>query len=655
MSREPSRSPRRTLRPVAASCVVTLAAVGLGTLPAGATVNPDGTVTLDVLGITDFHGALRQAPALAGQVEQIRTANPDTVLVSAGDNIGGSAFESAIQQDDPTIDVLGAMGLEASAVGNHEFDRGYADLAGRVADRADWTYLGANVEGETPELGTTHVWTSPSGVTVGFVGAVTDDTTELVSADGIAGISFTDEATAVNAGAAALSDGDASNGEADVVVALVHEGATDGIITGLSDDVDALFTGHTHAVVDDDTRDIPVIQGGASGANLSRMTLTYDPATDEVVTAAGENIAIGSQPADPEVQAIVDAALAEAAVLGQQPVGTVTGAFDRATNNGTDTGANRGAESPLGNLLGEVAQATAASIGLEADLGIINPGGIRADLDANDDGAVTYQEAFDVQPFGNTVGTVDLTGAQVVTMLEQQFQPGSSRPVLRLGLSDEIEYVYDPAAPQGEHVTAVYVDGEPIDPAATYTVASNTFLLGGQDGFEVFTEGTHLTETGIVDAQGLIDHLAANPGLAPDHSQRSVGVTGPASLTAGEEVTLELSSLAFTATEPKPAEVTVSLDGKVLGSAAVDATITPNVDETGTATVTFELPKELAAGSYDLVIATEGGTEIAYRVEVAAAAVAVPPGRGGEHPGEGNVPDDVKQKWADRHAARSAA
>ncbi|KAE8764622.1 bifunctional metallophosphatase/5'-nucleotidase [Georgenia thermotolerans] len=647
MTRDPSRPAR--LRPLAATCAVTVAALGLGALPAGANPHADGSVTLDILGITDFHGALAQAPALAGQVDALRAANPDTVLVSVGDNIGGSTYASAIQQDTPTIDVLNAMGLEASAVGNHEFDRGYADLAGRVADRAHWAYLGANVEGESPDLAPTHVWTSPSGVTVGFVGAVTDATAELVSAAGIAGISFTDEVAAVNAAAADLSDGDEANGEADVVVALVHEGATDALVTGLGGDVDALFTGHTHAVVDLDDRDIPVIQGGASGANLSRVSLTYDPTTDAVVGASSANIAIDAKSPvrDAEVQGIVDRALADAAVLGRQPVGTVAGAFDRATNSGADTGANRGAESPLGNLLGEVAQATAAAIGLEADFGIINPGGIRADLDADDDGTVTYQEAFDVQPFGNTIGTIDLTGAQVVTMLEQQFQPGASRPVLRLGLSDELEYVYDPTAAHGEHITAVYVDGAPLDPAATYTVASNTFLLGGQDGFEVFTEGTNLTETGIVDVQGLIDYLAAHPGLVPDLAQRSVGVTSRGALTADAPATLELSSLAFTASEPAPPTVSVSLDGSVLATAPVDATVTPNTDETGTATVTFTLPKKLAAGFDDLVITTDAGTAIAYPAAVDGR---IPPGHRVEHPGQGNVPDHVRTRWAERAA-----
>ncbi|MHB1065665.1 MAG: bifunctional metallophosphatase/5'-nucleotidase, partial [Georgenia sp.] len=587
-------------------------AAGLPLLAAPAQAAVADEVTLDVVGITDFHGALEQAPFLDAQIDQIRTSNPNTVFVSAGDNIGGSTYASAIQQDEPTIDVLNAMALQTSAVGNHEFDQGYADLAGRVSDLADWEYLGANVEGETPDLPSTDVWTSPDGVRVGFVGTVTDETARLVSRDGIAGITFADEATTTNTYAAQLKAADA----ADIVVALVHAGATQEMLTALDADVvDAVFTGHTHVAVDEDTP-LPVIQGGASGANLSRMTLTYDTVTGEVTGAVGENIAIdtATMPASADIQAIVDEALAEADVLGQETVGTVTAPLNRGSDTGVSDGSNRGTESPLGNLLGEVAKWTAERVGLEPDFGIINPGGLRADLDPDGNGAVTYAEAFTTQPFGNTIGTIDLTGAQVVTMLEQQFQPDQDRKMLRLGLSADLNYVYDPAAAQGEHITAVTLDGAPLDPAATYTVASNTFLLSGQDGFTVFTEGAGLQETGIVDLQGLVDFLAGNPGITPDYTQRSVGVTASDDApAAGEELTLALSSLAFTTTEPKPTEVSVSSGSEVLATTTeIDTTIVPGLDETGRATVSFVVP----AGTSTLSITTDLGTAVSLPLVV---------------------------------------
>lgn len=304
----------------------------------------------------------------------------------------------------------------------------------------------------------------------------------------------------------------------------------------------------------------------------------------------------------------MDEALAEADVLGQETVGTVTAPLNRGSGTGVSDGSNRGTESPLGNLLGEVAKWTAERVGLQPDFGIINPGGLRADLDPDGNGAVTYAEAFTTQPFGNTIGTIDLTGAQVVTMLEQQFQPDQDRKMLRLGLSADLNYVYDPAAAPGEHITAVTLDGAPLDPAATYTVASNIFLLSGQDGFTVFTEGAGLQETGIVDLQGLVDYLADHPGISPDYAQRSVGVTASDDApTPGEELTLALSSLAFTTTEPKPTEVSVSSGSAVLATTTeIDTTIVPGLDETGRATVSFVVP----AGTSTLSITTDLGTAV---------------------------------------------
>ncbi|PFG40226.1 5'-nucleotidase [Georgenia soli] len=600
-------------------------------------VNPDGTVTIDLLGITDFHGALEKAPILAGMINQIRVEeNVDTVFVSAGDNIGGSTYASAIQEDAPTIDVLNAMGLAASAVGNHEFDQGYADLSGRVADRADWQYLGANVDDENPELEDVHFETV-AGLEVAFVGTVTEETPRIVSADGIAGITFADPVARTNAIAAQLSDGDAGNGEADVVVALVHEG-TNLVASALSADVDAAFTGHTHVATTAQTPSgAPVVQAGASGSHLGRITLTVAP--DGEVTATGTNVAVPADGTrDPKVQQIVVDALAQAKVIGEEQVGSVTAPFNRGTNTGTSDGSNRGVESPLGNLLGEVAKWTAESVGLTPDFGIINPGGIRADLDPNANGVVTYAEAFAVQPFGNTIGTIDLTGEQVVTMLEQQFQPGKSRPVLRLGLSADVDYTYDPTAPQGAHITDVLIGGEPIDLGATYTVASNTFLINGevQDGFSVFGSGTNFTETGIVDLQGLVNFLQANPDVAPDYTQRSIGLTFVSDTTVeyvgGEEVVIELSSLSFTTNEPKPGFVTLFIDGEEAGQFAVDNTITPGTDETGRATVTFTIPDLADYEAGDVIFfemafgaTPESEQSIVLAFEVTESGVVLPP------------------------------
>jgi 5'-nucleotidase len=195
--------------------------VGLRTAPAG-------PVELQLLSINDFHGRLESpatvdgqpvggAAQLTGLVNQLRAENPNTLFVSAGDNIGASTFISAIDEDNPTIDVLNQAGLDVSAVGNHEFDKGMADLTGRVTDRADFPYLGANVYRGDQRALPAYAVRTVGGIRVGFIGVVTEQTASLVSPDGIAGLTFRDAVAEANAVAAQLRDGDPANGEADVV------------------------------------------------------------------------------------------------------------------------------------------------------------------------------------------------------------------------------------------------------------------------------------------------------------------------------------------------------------------------------------------------------------------------------------------------------
>ncbi len=276
------------------------------------------TVDVTIVGINDFHGRLLAgrdsggAAKLATAVDSVRAeyGEENTIFAAAGDLIGASTFESFIQQDKPTLDVLNAAGLDVSAVGNHEFDKGYDDLVDRVMSPfdaetnprggAEWTYIGANVKmkdsGEDA-LEPTYVQTigeGDSAVEVGFIGAVTEHLPELVSPAGIADLEVTDIVEAVNTEADALeADG------VDLIVMLVHEGApttdcaaigaladdTDfgSIVQGVDSSVDAIVSGHTHlaydcliAPADAPLRPRPVVSAGQYGLNLNRLTFTVD-------------------------------------------------------------------------------------------------------------------------------------------------------------------------------------------------------------------------------------------------------------------------------------------------------------------------------------------------------------------------------------------
>lgn len=598
-------------------------------------------VSIDVVTINDFHGRIEAdgaaagAAVVAGAVAQFREENPNTIFAGAGDLIGASTFTSFINDDNPTIDALNAAGLDVSAAGNHEFDQGWEDLRDRVQDRADWEYIASNVFlTETGEPALAPAWVKElDGVKVGFVGAVTEDLDSLVSPEGIADLEVRSIVDSVNAVADDLRDGDESNGEADVVILLVHEGAESvevGAITpdsplgeivyGVDEDVNAIVSAHTHLAYNHVIDGRPVVSAGQYGENLGLMNIQLDAQSKELIsitneikplTAAGKPL----YPAVPEVADIVAKAKAEADVLGAVKVGDITADFNRARQSDGKT-ENRGGESTLGNFVADVQKWATG-----ADVALMNPGGLRANLSfassgaSDPDGNVTYREAATVQPFANTLVTLALTGAQLKGVLEEQWQPqGAARPFLKLGVSEGLVYTYDPTAAQGSRITSITLDGAPIDAAATYTVAANSFLAAGGDNFLTFREGTGKRDTGKIDLQSMVDWFDENKTATPDYAQRAVGVAvSPADAdgySAGDQVTVALSSLAFSAGEPAPGEVTLALGDTQLAAGAIDPAVVDTTDEVGRASLTFTVPSGVF-GEQQLTVAVAGtGTTV---------------------------------------------
>ena len=626
-----------TRRPArfAALAIAMLAALGLSGLSAApAFAEP---TTINLVTVNDFHGRIERdgaaagAAALATAVKQIRAANPNTVFAAAGDLIGASTFTSFIQQDVPTIDALNAAGLDVSAAGNHEFDQGWADLRDRVQGLANWEYISSNVFMKgTNDTALSESWTTtlPNGVTMGFVGAVTEELPSLVSPAGIADLEVRDIVTSVNAAADRLSDGIASNGEADIVVLLVHEGAADTsvasatdpasafgrIVLGVDKDVDAIVSGHTHLAYNHVIDGRPVISSGQYGEKFSNLTITYDPTTKALamsnqivsMTTSTNGVISYNYADDPAVATIVSAAKSASSTLGAVELGIVTADFNRALQPGIVNGQpatveNRGGESTLGNFVADV-QLWSVRQDSQADIAFMNPGGLRANVAYAPDGVVTYKEAAGVQPFANTLMTLTLTGAQVKQVLEQQWQPaGASRPFLKLGVNKELTYTYDPAAPTGSHVSHMYLNGVEIAAAAQYRIVVNSFLASGGDNFTVLAQGTARSDTGKVDLQSMVDWFAAHGTATPDYAQRAVGVHVTTPDFVGEQLTIDLSSLDFSSTETAAGSVNVTLGGFDLGTAAVDRTLLEKYDEIGRASLSVWVPDDLY-GWQDLVV-----------------------------------------------------
>ena len=637
-------------------------------------------IDLDILDINDFHGrftsntpsdptAQDRVVQFAGTVEQLRAENPDgTVFVSAGDNIGASEFASSTQQDQPTLDLLNALELEVSAVGNHEFDQGYADLTGRVAEESDFPYLGANVyqRGTTePALDEYHVATL-DGVRVGFVGIVTDETATLVSPGGITDLAFGDPVEAINRVTAELY----SEGLADVVVVLAHEGAGAGtpdgatleqeiaaggvfaeIVENSDPRVAAIFTGHTHkqyawdAPIPGTDRTRPIVQTGNYGEFVGHVNLQIDAETFEVIEASGTNVArttasVGEltamYPRVAEAKRIADAAFAIAQERGSVELGAVTEDITTAFGGGSYVdgvwvgGArdNRAAESALGHLVANALRDTLADDDRGgADFGVVNPGGMRSELRFGEDGTVTVAQANGVLPFVNNLWTVTLTGAQVETLLEQQWQTTAdgvtrpSRPYLALGLSDNVTYTTktaDPNATPGDNVTSIAIDGVPIDPQAEYRIATFSFLVTGGDNFRVFTEGKDARDSGLVDREGWFDYIQAESPLSPDFARSGTVVeTLPGVVEAGATGSVQVGGLDLTSLgSPQNTAVDAQLGDEVIGTASAS---------TGSATVEFTVPGGTEAGEHLLtLVAQPSGTTVTVPLTVTSDA-AVPP------------------------------
>ncbi|MER7797024.1 choice-of-anchor I family protein [Microbacterium sp. NPDC096154] len=629
----------------------------------------DGTTEVSVLTINDFHGRVSAngdeagAAVLAGAVAHYRDENPNTLFASAGDNIGASTFTSFIADDNPTIDALSAGGLDVSAVGNHEFDQGFSDLTGRVLPRyeektglpgGDFA-LGANVyrKGTTDPALQEYAIREVGGVTVGFIGTVTSDTTTLVSPAGIADIEFGDQLEAANRVAAELT----ASGEADVIVLLTHSGSAGedcaamasedseygALLRGASDDIDAIVSGHTHQLYGCEIGGRPVIQAHQYGTTLGALDIVVDSETNELISIDGSTVdlvddsgdePVANFPADPTVADIVAAAEAEAEVLGSQPVGRISGDILR---GGSPAGSDRGVESAMGNLVADVYLWAASEYenygGAEpAQIALMNPGGLRDDLLFKGDGTVTYADVAAVQPFGNTLVTLALTGEQLEQVLEEQWQPGAERPKLHLGVSDGFAYEYVEDAEPGEHIISMSYLGEEIEPTDELLIVTNSFLAAGGDGFATLAEGRGTADTGLIDLSATVDYFASRDLVDPAPLGRAVVWTGdePApSPTPTEEldeqawVTITLSSTAVEQGDTLGVRLTGLEPGQRVGATLHSDPIVveglPAADANGSIAFEIAIPADFEVGPHTLEITSDGLDPVTADLTVIAA------------------------------------
>ncbi len=596
------------------------AAIALAFVPTAALADAqegtDAPITLDLYNLTDVHGHIQQVskkgvvreaglPAMNCYLKKATQENPNSSFTLLGDNIGASPYISGSLKDNPTIAALNTMNPLASTIGNHELDMGQAVFKQRVDGsnpsefvQATFPYLGANIQGMgtygegTPYLGDYKLWKSPSGMTVAFIGAIAEDVPYKLSPGTTAGLTFTDPIKRIDSLAAQLK----SSGTADVVIAMLDDDVKNNY-PKVGKDVDGLMGGDTHVPYEFDHVNSherfdsanPLLAGIASGSytdNLGLIRLTIDPKTrkvssaDSILIPAADVAACG---ADPATQAVVDKAEADSKEAGKRVVATgYTTPFKRGVfttpEGATDPGSNRGIESSLGDLVADSLRETILTPdGKSVDIGMIMAGGLRADLVPNEDGTITYAQTYEVEPFSDELGYVTLKGSDVKDALEQQWKTDlnsqNSRPMLKLGLSSNVRYTYDPAKPYGQRITSVTINGEPLKADATYTVGSVSFLLAGGDSFEALTRGGAATTNGNLDRDSFNEYLAKNSGgkkggaqamssLAPREAKSSIGLTLPTEPVAdGATVTIPLRGLSFSEGPSITSKVRVSAGG----------------------------------------------------------------------------------------------
>jgi 5'-nucleotidase len=533
-----------------------------------ASAAPSGTVEVQILSLNDFHGNL-EPPAgssgrvgatnaggveyLATQIQNLRTANPNTVVVSAGDLIGASPLISALFHDEPTIEAFNLIGLDYNAVGNHEFDEGAAELMrmqeggchpvdgcldGDDFYGAQFRFLSANVvwEKNGKTVFPAYKVRSFAGAKVAFIGLTLEGTPTIVTPSGVAGLQFLDEAVTINSIVTELKKKGVN-----AIVVLLHEGGIQSVgvnettintcenLTGpvvdivnqLDPAVDVVISGHTHQPYNCSINGKLVTSAYSFGRLVTDIDLTVDRGTGEVVAKSAVNkIATRDVPPAPALTALVSKYRALSAPLANRVIGSITADITRSIN--------AAGESTLGDVIADSQLYVTTPVGFgEAVVAFMNPGGIRTDLIyagspvGEGDGNVTYNEIFNVQPFGNSLVTLTLTGAQIDTLLEQQFNNPAVGQNRILQVSNGFAYSWSASAPAGSKVdpASITLNGVVIDPAGLYRVTVNSFLAEGGDNFFVLREGFDRLG-GAVDLDAVEAYFQAFAPVAPGPQNR---------------------------------------------------------------------------------------------------------------------------------------
>ena len=477
-----------------------------------------------IISTNDFHGALEARPdganGLRGGAAQVATAihraeaecvpRCATLLLDGGDEFQGTPA-SNLAYGRPVVEVFNSLGYAAAALGNHDFDWGQDTLRARMR-QAHYAILAVNArteDGRDVDWIRADTLLERGGVKIGIIGVATPTTKQVTRASNTVGMRFDDPAPFVDAHARALR----SRG-AQMVVVVAHSGAfcdSAGTCRGevlnwaarLTEPIDAIVGGHVHARVNMEVRGIPIVQALSAGRAIAVIDLPVDrdsgPARRHEVRIVGTD----STPPDPVIDSLVRASTSTIAALAARPIATARETMPR-----------RGAQTALGNLIADAQRAAAG-----ADIGVMNNGGIRADLRA---GPVTYGSLYEIQPFGNLLVRVTVTGKVLRAYLESIVSRGAPRAHV-----SGVLVRFDSTRPPLTRIISAVVGGAALDDTRTYTLAFTDFMATGGDLMSLAGATLKEDAIGIVDLDALITFVQAMPGgtIAPDAAPRIVAVS----------------------------------------------------------------------------------------------------------------------------------
>ncbi|WP_095115992.1 bifunctional metallophosphatase/5'-nucleotidase [Pseudomonas sp. Irchel 3F3] len=509
-------------------------------------------VQINVVAINDLHGYMEPNPqdypsaqgvtrltyggiaTLGAMLDELRKQDPELLFIGAGDLIGGSPATSALWADEPVLEALNSMGMIVSSSGNHELDAGKAEFLRQIHGGCESTrpekackfrgtfpgsgfpYIASNLIDTTTGkrlLPAYHIQ-EVKGVKIAFVGAVPRNMEKVVSARAFTGLKATDEAHAINEVIPELK----AKG-VNAIIAVMHQGGhtsepfdkqdcsqLDGAIVNvakrLDPAVDAVISGHSHASYQCKVGDLSITQAGKYGHFMTQLKLEVTPGTHNVKTITARNLPVDPQAYVPNAKltSLLEEVRHRSGEKLLEPIGRIaTADLNRKVNAAGET--------TLGNFVTDAQLAMTQAF--QTQIAFLNLGGLRSDLIQPANSDLTYEQLFAVQPFDNPLVVQELTGKQIIELLNLQWNRGNFNP---LQVSKGFHYEWDGSRPAGSRVVeeSVRLDGKRVEPSTYYRVVSNLFLADGGGGLTTLKEGRQRQDAGISDVEALVAYVRQN-------------------------------------------------------------------------------------------------------------------------------------------------